>query len=84
VPNVKALRAQFAQKDGEWFNATMFSKGLISAQVVWSLAISTWLAIRRLRSIERETIHVCYRHRRGKDVLCLGSSLRAIPYDLRS
>jgi outer membrane protein insertion porin family len=28
VPNVKALRAQFAQKDGEWFNATMFSKGL--------------------------------------------------------
>ncbi|HTC75859.1 MAG TPA: POTRA domain-containing protein, partial [Edaphobacter sp.] len=28
VPNVKALRAQFAQKDGEWFNATLFSKGL--------------------------------------------------------
>jgi len=26
--NVKALRAQFAQKDGEYFNATMFSKGL--------------------------------------------------------
>jgi outer membrane protein insertion porin family len=26
--NVKALRAQFPQKDGEWFNATMFSKGL--------------------------------------------------------
>ncbi len=28
APNVRALRAQFAQKDGEWFNATMFSKGL--------------------------------------------------------
>jgi outer membrane protein insertion porin family len=28
VPNVKVLRAQFAQKDGEYFNATMFSKGL--------------------------------------------------------
>jgi outer membrane protein insertion porin family len=28
VPNVKALRAQFAQKDGDWFNATLFSKGL--------------------------------------------------------
>jgi outer membrane protein insertion porin family len=28
VPNVKALRAQFTQKDGEWFNATIFSKGL--------------------------------------------------------
>jgi outer membrane protein insertion porin family len=28
VPNVKALRAQFAQKDGEYFNATMFGKGL--------------------------------------------------------
>jgi outer membrane protein insertion porin family len=28
VPNVKALRAQFAQKDGEWFNATLFGKGL--------------------------------------------------------
>jgi outer membrane protein insertion porin family len=26
--NVKALRAQFAQKDGEWFNRTLFSKGL--------------------------------------------------------
>ncbi len=26
--NVKALRAQFPQKDGEWFNATQFSKGL--------------------------------------------------------
>jgi outer membrane protein insertion porin family len=26
--NVKALRAQFIQKDGEWFNATQFSKGL--------------------------------------------------------
>jgi len=25
---VKALRAQFAQKDGEWFNRTQFSKGL--------------------------------------------------------
>jgi outer membrane protein insertion porin family len=27
-PNTKALRAQFAQRDGEFFNATMFSKGL--------------------------------------------------------
>jgi outer membrane protein insertion porin family len=26
--NVKALRAQFAQKDGEWFNRTLFAKGL--------------------------------------------------------
>ena len=26
--NTKALRAQFAQKDGEWFSATSFSKGL--------------------------------------------------------
>jgi outer membrane protein insertion porin family len=26
--NVKALRSQFAQKDGEWFNRTLFSKGL--------------------------------------------------------
>jgi outer membrane protein insertion porin family len=28
VPNVKVLRAQFAQKDGEYFNATLFGKGL--------------------------------------------------------
>jgi outer membrane protein insertion porin family len=27
-PNTKALRAVFAQKDGEYFNATMFGKGL--------------------------------------------------------
>jgi len=26
--NTKALRAQFSQKDGEWFNATLFGKGL--------------------------------------------------------
>jgi outer membrane protein insertion porin family len=26
--NLKALRAQFALKDGDWFNATLFSKGL--------------------------------------------------------
>ncbi len=28
VPNVRALRATFAIKDGEWFNATAISKGL--------------------------------------------------------
>ncbi|MBS1822278.1 MAG: outer membrane protein assembly factor BamA [Acidobacteria bacterium] len=27
-PNTKALRAQFSQKDGEYFNATQFGKGL--------------------------------------------------------
>jgi outer membrane protein insertion porin family len=27
-PNTKALRAQFAEKDGEYFNATLFGKGL--------------------------------------------------------
>jgi outer membrane protein insertion porin family len=30
--NTKALRAQFAQKDGEWFNATLFGKGLQALQ----------------------------------------------------
>ncbi|MBT9332283.1 outer membrane protein assembly factor BamA [Acidipila sp. 4G-K13] len=28
VTNAKALRAQFAMKDGDWFNATAFGKGL--------------------------------------------------------
>jgi outer membrane protein insertion porin family len=28
ITNTKALRAQFAQKDGEYFNATLFGKGL--------------------------------------------------------
>jgi outer membrane protein insertion porin family len=28
IPNTRALRAQFTQKDGEWFNAALFSKGL--------------------------------------------------------
>ena len=28
VPNTRVLRAQFAQKDGEYFNATLFGKGL--------------------------------------------------------
>ena len=30
--NNKALRAQFAQKDGEWFNAQLFGKGLQALQ----------------------------------------------------
>jgi outer membrane protein insertion porin family len=30
--NTKALRATFAQKDGEWFNATLFGKGLQNLQ----------------------------------------------------
>lgn len=30
--NVKALRAQFANKDGEWFNTTVFGKGLQNLQ----------------------------------------------------
>jgi outer membrane protein insertion porin family len=32
VTNVKALRAQFAEKDGDWFNATVFGKGLQNLQ----------------------------------------------------
>ncbi len=32
VTNVRALRAQFSQKDGEWFNATEFGKGLQNLQ----------------------------------------------------
>ena len=32
VPNTRALRAQFAQKDGEYFNATLFGKGLKELQ----------------------------------------------------
>jgi outer membrane protein insertion porin family len=32
VTNVKALRSQFAEKDGDWFNATVFAKGLQNLQ----------------------------------------------------
>ncbi len=32
VSNIKALRAQFAEKDGDWFNATIFAKGLQNLQ----------------------------------------------------
>ena len=32
VTNVKALRGQFAIKDGDWFNATVFGKGLQNLQ----------------------------------------------------
>jgi len=32
VTNVKALRSQFAIKDGDWFNATIFGKGLQNLQ----------------------------------------------------
>jgi outer membrane protein insertion porin family len=32
VTNTKALRAQFAEKDGDWFNATVFGKGLQNLQ----------------------------------------------------
>ena len=43
VPNMKALRAQFAQKDGEWFNATLFGKGLEQLRKAYGRwATSTW------------------------------------------
>ena len=32
VTNIKALRAQFPEKDGDWFNATEFEKGLQNLQ----------------------------------------------------
>jgi outer membrane protein insertion porin family len=32
VTNSKALRSQFAEKDGDWFNATQFAKGLQNLQ----------------------------------------------------
>jgi outer membrane protein insertion porin family len=32
ITNTRALRAQFAQKDGEWFDATLFGKGLKNLQ----------------------------------------------------
>jgi outer membrane protein insertion porin family len=32
VTNTRALRAQFAEKDGEWFNRTAFAKGLQNLQ----------------------------------------------------
>ena len=35
ITNEKALRAQFAQKDGEWFNATLFAKGLENLRKVY-------------------------------------------------
>jgi len=35
-PNNKALRAQFALKDGEWFNSTLFSKGLEALRKAYS------------------------------------------------
>jgi outer membrane protein insertion porin family len=32
VTNIRALRGQFAMKDGDWFNATLFAKGLQNLQ----------------------------------------------------
>ncbi|HTV06713.1 MAG TPA: outer membrane protein assembly factor BamA [Acidobacteriaceae bacterium] len=46
VTNVKALRAQFAQKDGEWFNATEFGKGLQNLQKAYgTLGFINFVAI---------------------------------------
>jgi outer membrane protein insertion porin family len=36
VTNVKALRAQFAMKDGDWFNASAFGKGLKNLTTAYS------------------------------------------------
>jgi outer membrane protein insertion porin family len=38
VTNVKALRATFAVKDGEWFNATLIGKGLENLKKVYGQA----------------------------------------------
>jgi outer membrane protein insertion porin family len=47
--NSRALRAQFVQKDGEWFSAASFSKGLKELR----RATSTWFRTRSLGSMRR-------------------------------
>ncbi len=38
IPNTKALRAQFAVKDGDWFNATLMQKGLENLKKAYGAA----------------------------------------------
>ncbi|HEX5234076.1 MAG TPA: outer membrane protein assembly factor BamA [Silvibacterium sp.] len=46
VNNVKALRAQFSQKDGAWFNGTLFGKGLQNLQKAYgSLGYINFVAV---------------------------------------
>ncbi len=71
VTNTKALRAQFAQKDGEWFNASLFAQGPGAvAQGVWAAGLHQHrgdadAAVRR----GQEAGLLEHRHRRGQAVL---------------
>ncbi len=82
VTNVKALRAQFAIKDGDWFNATAFGKGLETcARPTASSATSTSPPSPRPRFDEaKKTRLPRHRHRRRQALLRLAaSSSRATP-----
>jgi hypothetical protein len=74
VKNVKALRATFAVKDGEWFNATLIGKGLENLKKAYGalLGYINFGAIPKpsLRRPEENRL-AQHRHRRGQALLRL-------------
>ena len=73
ITNEKALRAQFALKDGDWFNATLISKGLDNLKKAYGqLGFINFGAIpyAEIRRAEKDRVAED-RHRRGQAVLRL-------------
>ena len=71
VTNVKALRATFAIKDGDWFNATAVSKGLDNLKKAYGqLGYINFGAIPKVTPDEqKKTVVDEHRHRRGQALL---------------
>ena len=68
VQNVKALRAQFPTKDGEWFNATAIGKGLDNLRKAYgSLGYINFTAVPTPRIDDAKHLSLSgHRHRRGQ------------------
>jgi len=69
--NTKALRAQFAVKDGDWFNATLMAKGLENLKKAYGGAgyINFGAIPKPTFDDAKKTVSLDHRHRRGQALL---------------
>jgi outer membrane protein insertion porin family len=81
VQNVKALRAQFPTKDGEWFNATAVGKGLDNLRKAYgSLGYINFTAVPTPRIDDaKHLVYLDIDIDEGKPFTCRASSSRATP-----
>ena len=72
-PNTKALRAQFALKDGDCFNSPLFGKGLEALRKAYGEGGYINLVGTPIPRVDeaKKLVYLEHRHRRRQEVLCL-------------